>query len=480
MNEFNQIRDAYQKNLFATAGTETDILSLYRALPDTDVTGDAEEDLYHLAARFADADAVNFLQEKGIKPRSDKYGNTALHALTNTRFDFGSANVEQQSAAIYATAQALLNAGVNGKKKNDSGKLAYYEAGLKYMYSFIEAMGDAGVKMDATAEEGKNLLHTICDKLVHRKTLPGAVDAATKTVAALLEKGQIDPEDQDIFNSTPLTYAQRSGVKEIAALLSGEESGSVTVGMSIHEAVLNRDTAAVEALIASGTDLDEFSDQYRRTPLMLACEYPSLPMVELLVKGGADVNYTSGNEETAVLFLITKAVSNFGRGMSRDLKDVIKMLRKLVDGGLNINAPANADRDTALHLVCQAGYLADLNLNLAEEIIESGADVNTTNHDGQTALMAFCAQGDETKFALAELLLDNGADTTYVDKRGNTALIYAAGNGNKMSAKRMVGLLLDQDTSTIEKANNAGQTALDLAVQRDNEAVVKQILTSTE
>jgi ankyrin repeat protein len=474
--EFNQIRNAYQRNMFANGNDPIDVMALYKALPDVNITGDSDESLYHLAARFTDTDGIQFLKDAGLKPGTDKYGNTALHALTTTKFDLNSPTLEAKAAKIKDTAKLLLELGINPKKKNDSGKLAYFEAGLLYMYPFIEAMGDAGVKMDATQDEGKNLLHTICDKLVHRKTIAGAVEAATKTVRAILDKSGIDIEDKDIFDTTPLTYAQRSGVKEIAALISGDESDTATGGMTIHEAVLNRDPIAVEALIKAGVDLNEVSDQYRGTPLMLACEYPSAEMVKLLAEGGADVNFRSGNGETAVYYLITKAISNFGRGMSKDIKDVVLMLRTLIKNNLDLDAAVDNESNTALNILCKAGYLADLNTSLAEELIEAGCDINKPNLSGQTPLMSFAERGNEVKYGIAELLLDNNADTAYVDKNGNTALMYAAANLDKMSGKKMVSLILDQDTTVADKVNNAGQTAMDVAVKNDNEAIVKQLL----
>lgn len=475
-NEFNQIRDAYARNLFATPENKIDVMALYRALPDVNITGDASENLFHLAARFTDVDAINFLKEAGVKPTTDKYGNTPLHALVTTKFDLDSEGLDAKAEKIYNTAKLLMEIGVHPKKKNDSGRLAYFEAGQVYMYPFINAMGDAGVKMDATESEGKNLLHVICDKLAHRKDIRGAVSAATKTVRALLDKSGIDIEDKDIFETTPLVYAQRSGVKEIAALISGDESDVATAGMNIHQAVLNRDTVAVEALIKSGIDLNEISDQYHRTPLMLACEYPSAEMVKLLAEGGADVNFTTGSGETAVYCLLAKGVSNFGRGMNRDLKDLVLMLRTLVNSGLNLDAPVDAEGNTALGTVCSAGYLADLNTSLTEELVEAGADVNKPNVYGRTPLMLFAQRGNEPKYNIAELLIDNNADVNYADTNGNTPLIYAASNTDKMSAKKLVSLILDKDPSTIDHVNNGGNSVMDIAIANGNEAVVKQIL----
>ncbi|MVN91932.1 ankyrin repeat domain-containing protein [Mucilaginibacter aquatilis] len=478
MNEYNQIRDAYHRNMIG-GQPSVDIAGMYEALQQVDVKSDTEENLYHLAARFTDENAVNFLMAKGLQPTADKYGNTPLHAITTTRFDLNAAAIDAKAQQIYNTANALIKAGVNPKKKNDSGKVAYLDAGLVYMYPFIQAMADAGIKMNATAEEGKNLLHLICDKLVHRKSIPGAVEGAAKTVKILVESGGIDIEDRDIFEVTPLTYAQRSGVKEIAAILSGDESDLQTGGMTIHEAVLNRDIQAAEAIISSGADLNEVSDYHKRTALMLACEYPSLPMVELLLSGGADVNYKIGTGETAVFYLIAKGISNFGRGMSKDLKDIALILQRLIDNGLDKDAEINANGDTALGLVCSLGYLADLNNKLAEILVEAGCNVNKPDLLGKTPLMSFAARGNESKYNIAELLLDNGADAKYVDSTGFTALMYAAANSDKASAKMITELLLDAESSVVENVNNAGQTAMDIAVNNNNEAVVKLLLTAT-
>ncbi len=474
---FNDVRDAYQRNMFAAPQDQVDILSQLNQLTDLHIASDYQETLYHLAARFTDAKGVRFLKEAGIKPTSDQYGNTPLHALTNTRFDFTDPQLAEKSEAIYQTALALMDAGVNPKKKNDSGKLAYFEAGLLYMYPFLQAMGEAGVRMDVTESGGMNLLHIICDKLGNRKDIPGAIPAVIKTVKVLLEKSGIDTEDKDVFGTTPLTYAQRSGVKEVAAIISGDETDVLTGGMTIHEAVLNRDPVAVDALIKAGEDLNELSDQYRRTPLMLACEYPSETLVEQLAEGGADINFRAGSGETAVYYLLTKAVSNLGRGMSRNTKDIIKMLKTLVAHELDINAAIDNEGNTALHLLCQAGYLADLNNTLVEECIDAGGDINQPNQSGKTPLMAFAEKGNEMKYGIAELLMDSGADVNYVDQSGNTALIYAAGNADQMSGKRIVSLILEKDNSRLDLVNNAGQTAMDVAIQHNNEAVVKQLIS---
>ena len=152
------------------------------------------------------------------------------------------------------------------------------------------------------------------------------------------------------------------------------------------------------------------------------------------------------------------------------------MLRTLLQNGLDVNATIDNEGNTALNLICQAGYFADLNASFVDVLIDAGAQVDQPNQSGKTPLMSFAQVGNEMKYNIAELLLDNNADVTYADKIGNTALIYAAGNSDHMSAKRVVSLILDKDRSILDKVNNAGQTAMDVAIQHNNEAVVKQLI----
>ena len=477
MNELEQILRAYQQNIFAREGATTDVLALYQDLPDKSITDNRGKSLYHIAAGFLDYQAIELLGKEGVKPRPDHYDNTPLHALVQTPYGNDITNYTKRADDIYKTALALLDLNVNPKKKNESGQTAYFQAGINAMYPFIKAMADRSVRMDAVNNENKNILHVICDQLYHRKTIRGVPEAAYQTVKILLESG-IDPEDKDVFGTTALTYAQRSGVKEIAALISGDSNAVKTGGMTLSEAVLKKDTEAIEALIEQGNDINELSET-GRTPLMLACEYPSLEIIRLLISKGADINYKSGETGcTATCYLLSKAISNLGKGVAggQDPKLIIRILQTLIDSGLDINQTVDGNGNTALNLLCSLDYMGGINNSLAEELIHSGCNLNLPNISGCTPLMTFAARGNEAEHNIAELLLDNAADYNLTDCYSNTALIYAAGNNNKMSAKKIVELLLDAGDKGTDKANNNGKTALDVAVDAGNEAVVKLLL----
>lgn len=476
---YNDLETAYRQNMFAPDGQKKETLvEAVRQFDDKAITGEYGKSLYHLAACFLDYPAIEYLIAEGIKPRADDYNNTPLHDLAKTPYANNKVNIPAMEQAIYNTARILIDAGVNPKKKNDSGQIAYAEAAQACLYPYIKAVAEAGVKMDTVVNEGKNLICKICDSLYHRKNIEGERECAYRTIDVLMESG-LDHEEKDIFGKDALHYAQQADVKEIAALLSGQaddEAALKTGGMTLTQSILNNDMAAIEANLEQGADPNEV-EQQERTPLMWACEYPKPEIVQLLLKYKADPNYTVGETgATAIAYLLSKSIQHV-HGSPQDLRRTYTtILHALLDAGLDVNAPVDAAGNTALIYVANMDYFADQNYTLAEELIEAGADVNRTNLAGVTPLMAFAVKGDEQEHGIAELLLDNGADPSLADKTSNTALMYAASNRNRLSAKKIAELILDSGYEDLDRTNNSGQTAMDIAVSRENEALVKLLL----
>ncbi|MFV0480983.1 MAG: ankyrin repeat domain-containing protein [Campylobacteraceae bacterium] len=474
MSNFKTINDTYMKNMFSK--DSVDMLPLYVNIEDLNEVNASEEGFYHLAAKYFDYKAIEFLTSKNARAKTDKYGNTPFHSLIKSPHFNDITKIELKKDEIYKTTKALLNAKVNPKKKNDSEESAIYLGGEKCIYPFIEALCDDGVKMDVVGAEQKNLLHKITSIASHRKDVRGFLPNAINTIKILLTKGGLDKEDKDVFGTDALTYAQRSGVKEIIALFSDE--GDTTLGFDIVKAVLNKNIESLNAHIKNGVDLNYISDEFGKTALMMACEYPSLEIVKILINANVDVNFKNGDENTAVFFLLKNGLTNLNRGVAggQDVKTITKILTELVENGLHVNDTIDKSLNTALNFISQAGYLASLNYNLADELVSANCDINKVNSDGISPLMSFAKFGDENKFGIAELLLDNKADTNLIDSYGNTALIYAASNTNQASGVKIAKLILENDTSSINAVNNNKESALDLAVKNNNEALVKVLL----
>ena len=87
----------------------------------------------------------------------------------------------------------------------------------------------------------------------------------------------------------------------------------------------------------------------------------------------------------------------------------------------------------AFTVFCPASFAGDRNqalleatrkggLQLVQELLEKGADINAHDPNGKTALIVAVERGD---LAVVKLLLRKGADTNAVDRDGNTALVRA-------------------------------------------------------
>ncbi len=74
-----------------------------------------------------------------------------------------------------------------------------------------------------------------------------------------------------------------------------------------------------------------------------------------------------------------------------------------------------------------------------------------------------------------ETLLDAGAYVNAKDKWGNTQLHYIAGSSQR-GAKEAVGLVMDFGRPDVNAVNNEGKTVLDIATEKNDEALIKFLL----
>lgn len=109
-----------------------------------------------------------------------------------------------------------------------------------------------------------------------------------------------------------------------------------------------------------------------------------------------------------------------------------------------------ANATTPLMLAAQQGRL-----ELVEQLLAAGADVNLLNDDGNGALWFACVHGDTR---LLSRVIEAGADLDNQNVNGATALIYAASAGKLEVANALVSAGADIERQTLD-----GFTALDSA-----------------
>ncbi|XP_035152231.1 ankyrin repeat domain-containing protein 6 isoform X9 [Callithrix jacchus] len=239
--------------------------------------------------------------------------------------------------------------------------------------------------------------------------------------------------------------------------------------------------------------------KHGRTPLHLAANKGHLPVVQILLKAGCDLDVQDDGDQTALHRAtvvgnteIISALIREGCALDRQDKDGNTALHEaswhgfsqsaklLVKAGANVLA-RNKAGNTALHLACQnshsqstrvlllAGSRADLKNNAGDTCLHVAArynhlsiirlllsafcSVHETNQAGDTALHVAAALNHKK---VAKILLEAGADTTIVNNAGQTPLETARYHNNPEVAllltKAPQGSVSAGDTPSSEQA----------------------------
>ena len=230
------------------------------------------------------------------------------------------------------------------------------------------------------------------------------------------------PRRVDSARPTRVPYVIVSGAIHIAILLAGAvlaagppPAAAGSVDEAFGATLARRDVAGAIELLDAGAD-PNLRLGHGKTPLMVAAKAGAADLVRRLIERGADVNARNDNGGTALMFAAI---------------------------------PGHAETIVSL--------------------IDRGADVNALGHFNWTALMVAASKGHGEG---VQLLLERGADPNVQDTYGWTPLMRAV-YGNKRAA---VAVLLGHDRVDLEARDERGATALHVAVERGNAALVAELL----
>lgn len=156
----------------------------------------------------------------------------------------------------------------------------------------------------------------------------------------------------------------------------------------------------VRAWLDAGLDPDFLADRIG-TGLMFAAWFGDIPMMELLVARGADVNKANALGESAL--------------MHAAWRGNVEAVKWLLAKGARVNSEPM--RWSALHYAVFAG-----NWEVANHLLLNGADINARSTNGSSVLMMAVYEGHEP---LVRRLLARGADPAIKNDRGDGALEWA-------------------------------------------------------
>jgi ankyrin repeat protein len=199
-----------------------------------------------------------------------------------------------------------------------------------------------------------------------------------------------------------------------------------------------------------------------RTALICACHKGHWELARLLLARGADASFTDRHHGHNALIIAAA---------QGDLKTVTLMLAK----GANIEPET---KDYALRAAVDNGHGA-----IAQALIEGGANVNSEDAYGRTALVIASNAGPYSpwkKWDLVRLLIDTGSDVNVIPSYGGySALMSAASEGEL----EIVWRLLERGADVNAKTRTAGtdrcwNTPLMLAAAAGKAEVVSVLLDS--
>jgi ankyrin repeat protein len=183
--------------------------------------------------------------------------------------------------------------------------------------------------------------------------------------------------------------------------------------MTLPKAAETGNSSEVQRLIYQAAPVDERGGSMDETALTIAARHGNLGIVKTLLKAGADINARTKYGDTPL---------------------------------------------TAATCFCHA--------NVAEYLIERGADVNVKNDGyGSTPLMLASECND---VEIVKALINKGANVNEKNKKGANALTAATIKGHK----EVVRVLLDAGASAEETWGRGGTSTLYEAAQQGNDAIV--------
>ncbi|XP_071948207.1 poly [ADP-ribose] polymerase tankyrase-1-like [Antedon mediterranea] len=453
------------------------------------------------------------LTVEGVNFKNPLNHQTPLHCAV------GSAGSKRKQVT-----ELLIRKGANLVDKDKEGQTPIHISSSKNHHDVIEILLKNGAKVNSVDNLGQTGLHRAAQEghvQACRVLLAYGADAtipslqgftvnrvATESVQKLLQTAE---DHTPSLNTSPasdenyeLLEAAKSGDLDTCKVLVSKTSPIVNCrdiegrhSTPLHFAAGYNRVAVVEFLLEHGADVHA-KDKGGLVPLHNACSYGHYEVTELLVKHGAVVNvadlwkFTPLHEAAAKgKYEICKLLLKHGadphkknrdgntpldlvKEGDQDVADLLRGDAALIEaakkGNLarvqklvtpeNINCRDSQGRNsTPLHLA--AGYN---NVEVAEYLLESGADVNAQDKGGLIPLHNASSYGHVD---IAALLIKHNTCVNAQDRWNFTPLHEAAQKGRT----QLCALLLAHGADPTMK-NQEGQAPLDLTTAEDVRALL--------
>lgn len=246
-------------------------------------------------------------------------------------------------------------------------------------------------------------------------------------VKILLDNGA-NIDAQNHYGDTALKYSRNEKMTEY--LFERGAKVYPEILYEIHYFCPNHLSEVIRCLLKHGLNIDGiFHHAYNDcTELSNSCDYGNYELAKALVDCGADVDIPDSNGK----FPINRAVSSgklgliellHNAGANINQKDSQGMTPLIYLSNVKKSLPHGVKNKNVINTnAIKMRVISESDIQIAEKLIDMGADINAQDNLGKTALMYACNRGNTR---VVKKLLDAGADISIVDKHGNSVYWYA-------------------------------------------------------
>jgi ankyrin repeat protein len=315
-----------------------------------------------------------------------------------------------------ARVRTLLAAGALADVPDENGVTALMDACAMGLSDIAVTLLDAGASLHARADDGLTPFLSAATS----RPLPSPRDYERRRafIAALLSRGA-DVNARDWAGRTALMDAAALDAELVAMLLSAGaavDAQDVKGRTALIEAIDRDLVGAVEQLLKARATVSLSSGEALASAARKGYQAGER-MTRMLLEAGADPNQAGpGLGWTPLMWavdFIVQPTEPWGASASANV-------RALLDRGARLEARRG---DGATPLIVEASKLSGPDDPiLLTQLIQAGANVNASDREGTTALMAAAERGSLNKVVT---LLRAGALAAVKDARGRTALDYA-------------------------------------------------------